>query len=76
MFRFVLRMLGGRGEFRKVIFAGAELFCFPSVAEGHSILFGVTENFAKLDVVIGAVDGCVDGVGPGELVMGPEWGIF
>ena len=72
MFRFVVRVLGGRGQFRQVIFAGTELFRFPGLGEGPSVLFGVSEHFARLGVVIGAVHGWVDVVRKGGLVMGPE----
>ena len=72
MLRFVVRVLGGRGEFQQVILASAELLHFPGVREGFCVLFGVAEHLAQHGVVIGAVHRGVDVVRKGGLVMGPE----
>ena len=55
MFRFVVRVLGGWGKFRQVIFAGPELLHVPGVGEGLSVQFGVTEHLVELGIIIGAV---------------------
>ena len=60
MFRFVVRVLGGPGKFRQVIFAGAKLIRLEGVEEGLGVQFGVSKHFAKPGVVVGAVHGGVD----------------
>ena len=55
MFQFVVRVLGGRGEFRQVIFARKESIRFPAVGERLGVQFGVPEHFLETCVVIRAV---------------------
>ena len=57
---FVVRVLGGRGKFRQVILAGAELLRLPGVGESLGVQFGVAEHFAKPGVIVGAVHRGVD----------------
>ena len=70
MFWFVVRVLGGRGKLRQVIFASAKLLRLPRVGEGLGIQLGVAEHFTKVGVVVGAVDRGVNNAGRGGWVMG------
>ena len=70
VFGFVVRVLGGWGEFRQVVFAGAKLLRLPRVGEGLGVQLGVAEHLPKVGVVIGAVHGRVNVAGRGGWVMG------
>ena len=75
MFLFVVRVLGGRGEFRQVIFAGTKLLRLPRVGEGLGVQLMVTEQLAEPSVVVGAVHRGVDVVWEGGLVLASGCGI-
>ena len=50
-----LRVEGGRGKNRQVIFAGSKLSRLPGVGEGPCVEFGVAEHLFEVGVVEGAV---------------------
>ena len=70
MFRFFVRVLGGRGKFRQVVFAGPKLLRLPRVWESLGVQFGVAEHFSKPGVVVWAVQGGIDVFERGRVVMG------
>ena len=59
--RSEVRMLGGRGQNRQVIFPGAELPRFPRVGEGPSVEFRIAKHFPECVVIKGAVHRRVEG---------------
>ena len=70
VFGSIIRVLGCRGKFRQVIFAGAKLLRLPRVGESLGIQLWVAEHFSKVGVVVEAVHGTVDVAGRGGWVMG------
>ena len=70
VFRFVVRVLGGRGKFRQVVFAGAKSLRLPRVWECLGLQFGVAEHLSKPGVVVWAVHGGIDVFERGGVVMG------
>ena len=71
MFWCVIRVLGGQGEFRQVLFAGGKFLRLPQVGEGLSISFGVAQYFAEPGVIVGAVHGGVNVIRGCGLVRRP-----